>query len=72
VGAADTINVYNSFTQGATTLVDTLTYTAGARGSGISRNGPWDGGTGQYAHADWVVSIVGDGFESRNPGVYVQ
>ncbi len=64
LGNADTINIYNSFTQDATTLVDSLTYTADARGSGISRNRPFDGGTGQYANSAWVISSVGDSFQS--------
>jgi len=64
LGNADTINIYNSFTQDATTLVDTLTYTADARGSGVSRNRPWDGGTGQYVNSAWVVSEVPDIYQS--------
>jgi hypothetical protein len=65
LGSADTINIYSSFTQDASTLVDTLSYTSDARGSGISRNRPWDGGVGQAANADWVISSVGDSFLSR-------
>jgi hypothetical protein len=64
LGNADTVNIYNSFTQDATTLVDSLTYTADARGSGISRNRPWDGGQGQFDNSQWVVSNVGDSFGS--------
>lgn len=64
LGNADTINIYNSFTQDATTLVDTLSYTADARGSGVSRNRPWDGGTGQYLNSAWVISAVPDIFQS--------
>jgi len=64
LGNADTINLYNSFTQDASTLVDTLTYTADARGSGVSRNRPYDGGTGQYANSAWVISSVGDNYQS--------
>ncbi len=64
LGNGDTINIYNSFTQDVTTLVDSLTYTSDARGSGISRNRPWDGGTGQYLNVDWVISSVDDSFES--------
>jgi hypothetical protein len=64
LGNADTINIYNSFTQDASTLVDTLTYTSDARGSGISRNRPFDGGTGQYLNGDWVISSLGDSFQS--------
>lgn len=65
LGNADTINIYNSFTQDASTLEDTLTYTADARGSGVSRNRPWDGSTGQYLNSDWVISGVGDSYQSR-------
>ena len=36
LGNADTINIYNSFTQNASTLVDSLIYTADARGSGVA------------------------------------
>lgn len=64
LGNADTINIYNSVTQNAGTLVDSLTYTADARGSGISRNRPFDGGTGQFANSAWVDSFVGDSFGS--------
>jgi hypothetical protein len=64
LGNADTINIYNSFTQNASTLVDTLTYTSDARGSGVSRNRPFDGGTDQYANSAWVISSVGDSFQS--------
>ena len=64
LGNADTVNIYNSFTQDATTLVDTLSYTADARGSGVSRNRPWDGGSGQYLNGDWVISSVGDSYKS--------
>lgn len=38
LGNADTINIYDSFTQNASTLIDSLTYTADARGSGISQS----------------------------------
>lgn len=64
LGNADTINIYNSFTQDGSTLVDSLIYTADARGSGVSRNRPSDGGTGQYANSAWVISAVGDSFGS--------
>lgn len=64
LGNADTINIYDSFVQDATTLVDTISYTADARGSGVSRNRPWDGGTGQYLNSDWVISAVGDNYQS--------
>ena len=64
LGNADTINIYNSTTQDASTLVDSLTYLADARGSGVSRNRPYDGGTGQYANGDWIVSTVGDAYGS--------
>lgn len=64
LGNADTINIYNSATQDGSTLVDSLTYTADARGSGVSRNRPWDGGTGQYGNVDWVISSVGDSYKS--------
>ncbi|MCC6228956.1 MAG: lamin tail domain-containing protein [Phycisphaerales bacterium] len=65
LGNADTINIYHSFTQNSSTLVDSLTYTADARGSGVSRNRPWDGGTGQLDNSQWEVSFVGDDFHSR-------
>ncbi len=65
LGNADTINIYNSETQNALTLVDTLIYTADARGSGVSRNRPYDGGTGQADNSAWVISTVGDSFQSR-------
>jgi hypothetical protein len=65
LGNADTINIYNSFVQEAANRVDSLTYGELARGSGISRNRPWDGGTGQYINDAWVVSAVGDNFQSR-------
>ena len=65
LGNADTINIYNSFTQNASTLVDSLTYTADLRGSGVSRNRPFDGATGQYLNSAWVVSALGDSFQSR-------
>jgi hypothetical protein len=64
LGNADTINIYNSATQDATTLVDSLTYTADARGGGVSRNRPWDGGTGQYENGAWLISSVGDNYQS--------
>lgn len=64
LGNADTINIYNSFIQDATTLVDTISYTADARGSGVSRNRPWDGGTGQYLNSAWVISAVPDVYQS--------
>jgi hypothetical protein len=65
LGNADTINIYNSTTQDATTLVDTLTYTADARGSGLSRNRLGDGGQLQYVNSSWVDSISGDPYQSR-------
>lgn len=65
LGNADTINIYNSFTQSPATLVDSLSFTADARGSGISRNRPFDGLTGQFANSAWVISAVGDTFQSR-------
>lgn len=65
LGNADTINIYNSLTQDATTLVDTLSYIDTARGSGVSRNRPWDGGTGQYLNTDWVISSIGDAYTSH-------
>jgi len=65
LGNADTINIYSSFTQNAATLVDTLTYTTDARGSGVSRNRPYDAGAGQYDNSAWVISAAGDSFQSR-------
>ena len=64
LGNADTINIYSSFTQDPANLVDSLTYTADARGGGVSRNRPYDGGMAQYPNGDWVVSAVGDGYGS--------
>ncbi|MFT3684954.1 MAG: lamin tail domain-containing protein [Phycisphaerales bacterium] len=63
LGNADTINIYNSFTQNASTLVDTLDYLADARGSGVSRNRPY-GGTDQSLNGAWVISAAGDSFQS--------
>lgn len=65
LGNADTINIYSSPVQDATTLVDTLTYTSDLRGSGISRNRPFGAGTGQVLNGDWIVSASGDIFGSR-------
>jgi hypothetical protein len=65
LGNNDTINIYNSFTQNASTIVDSLTYTELVRGSGVSRNRPWDGGTTQYANDAWVISSVADIYQSR-------
>lgn len=64
LGNADTINIYNSVTQNAGTLVDSLIYTTDARGSGVSRNRPWDGGQGQSLNAAWVISASGDAYQS--------
>ncbi len=64
LGNGDTINIYNSSTQDATTLVDSLTYTAEVRGSGVSRNRPWDGGQGQFDNIAWLISSVGDNYQS--------
>lgn len=63
LGNADTINIYSSATQDGTTLVDSLEYTADARGSGVSRNRPW-GGDGPTLNANWVISAVGDSYQS--------
>jgi hypothetical protein len=63
LGNADTINIYNSFTQDATTLVDSVSYSADVRGSGVSRNRPW-GGDGPTVNANWVISSVGDSYQS--------
>jgi hypothetical protein len=65
LGNADTINIYNSATQNAGTLVDSISYLADVRGSGVSRNRPFDGGQGQSANSAWVVSAVGDIYGSR-------
>ncbi len=65
LGNADTINIYNSSVQSASTLVDSLSYLDTARGSGISRNRPFSAGTGQVGNADWVISAVGDIYGSR-------
>ena len=63
LGNADTINIYNSTTQSAATLVDSLSYVADARGSGVSRNRPV-GGTSQVANTLWINSVLGDQFNS--------
>lgn len=63
LGNADTINIYNSTTQSAGTLVDSLTYTSDLRGSGVSRNRPY-GGDGQSPNSAWVDSKVGDAYGS--------
>ena len=65
LGNADTINIYNSFTQNASTLVDSLNYTELVRGSGVSRNRPFNGTTGQTTNDNWVISAVGDIYQSR-------
>jgi hypothetical protein len=65
LGNGDTINIYNSFTQNGATLVDTLSYTIDARGSGVSRNRPIDGGAGATVNANWVISSVGDAYQSH-------
>lgn len=65
LGNADTINIYNSFTQNASTLVDSLSYTELVRGSGVSRNRPFNGTTGQTTNDNWVISAVGDIYQSR-------
>lgn len=64
LGNADTINIYNSTVQDGSTLVDTLTYTADARGSGVSRNRPFDGATGPSLNPAWVISSIGDSYQS--------
>jgi hypothetical protein len=64
LGNADTVNIYNSATQDGSSLVDSLTYTADLRGSGISRNRPF-GMTGAIANAMWVDSALGDVYGSR-------
>jgi hypothetical protein len=64
LGNADTINIYNSLTQDPANLVDSLTYTADARGSGVSRNRPYDGGMAQYPNGNWVISSGGDSYGS--------
>jgi hypothetical protein len=64
LGNADTINIYNSFSQTPENLVDSLTYTADARGSGISRNRPF-GGTGATVNADWITSAPADIYGSK-------
>ena len=65
LGNADTINIYNSFTQNASTLVDSLSYTELVRGSGVSRNRPFNGTTGPTTNDNWVISSVGDIYQSR-------
>lgn len=65
LGNGDTINIYNSTTQNATTLVDTLTYAADARGSGVSRNRPTGNGDGAGDNGQFVVSAIGDAYGSR-------
>lgn len=65
LGNNDTINIYNSQTQNAGTLVDSLLFTETARGSGVSRNRPLTIGTGQALNDAWVDSVVGDIYGSR-------
>ncbi len=67
LGNADTINIYNSSIQDATTLVETFSFTstpdASFRGSGVSRNRPLDA-VGLGDNANWFLSAVGDQFRS--------
>ncbi len=65
LGNADTINIYNSSTQDSSTLVDSLTYTSDARGSGVSRNRPNPGTTGQFPNSAWIDSVLNDSYQSR-------
>lgn len=69
LGNADTINIYNSSTQNASTLVDSLTYDslpdASMRASGISRNRPLDNTDTQYPNSAWVLSALSDPYGSH-------
>ena len=80
LGNGDTINIYNSATQSAATLVDTLTYASGSNTPGISRNRPV-GGAGATLNTAWINSVAGDVYGSAlapaagdkdlaNPGRY--
>jgi predicted extracellular nuclease len=61
LGSDDTINIYNSATQNAGTLVDSVTYDGTTRG--ISRNRPADA-TGSVTNAQFINSAAGDAFGS--------
>jgi hypothetical protein len=62
LGNGDTINIYNSSTQTAATLVDTLTFPSAT--AGVSRNRPV-GVTGAATNAQFVNSAVGDAYGSH-------
>jgi len=61
LGSADTINIYNSSVQNATTLVDSVSYSGTTRG--ISRNRPVDV-TGSVGNDQFVDSALGDAYGS--------
>ncbi len=61
LGSSDTINIYNSSTQNAGTLVDSVSYSGTTRG--ISRNRPLDA-TGTVANSLFVNSVAGDAYGS--------
>lgn len=64
LGNADTINIYNSVVQDASTLVESVSYTAAIKG--ISLNRPYDGTTNSAPNVTgtWATSFVGDSFGS--------
>ncbi len=64
LGNADTINIYNSEVQDASTLVESVSYTAAIKG--ISLNRPYDGTTNSAPNVTgtWATSFVGDSFGS--------
>jgi hypothetical protein len=64
LGNADTINIYNGATQNASTLVDSVTYSATT--PGISRNRP--DATGPVPNSQFVNSVVGDIYGSEHAG----
>ena len=62
LGDGDTINIYNSTTQNASTLVDSLLYAAGLT-PGVSRNRPL-GVQGAVTNDQFVYSSTGDTYGS--------
>jgi predicted extracellular nuclease len=64
LGNADTINIYNSTAQNASTLVDSVTYSATT--AGISRNRP--DATGAVPNSQFVNSVVSDIYDSDYAG----
>lgn len=64
LGNSDQINIYNSSVQDATTLVESVTYTAAIKG--ISLNRPYDGTTASSPTVTgvWQASVANDSFGS--------